>query len=1241
MVTVKQAKRLSWHRAIVAHTRKFGDAPQEQLALRYAQKGLPFTSEHAAYLTVHLTSPDAIDPARLRKLAQALHDSAAADDFGWIVVISVSFRQWLHWCPAEGIPLDHDLFSGEDRLRRILTEEGTPFALTHGDLFFHVKAVKKSTAELVANRILSDLTGAYDGQKTGYTIGDSLHDGRVYGGRMLHGLIGSVDPVCFSVRAIIGDELPAHKGGCFCLTQRFVHDWEQLLGMADIDLENLIGRDHTGTIITNDDVRSHVKCVRVNDENGVNYRLVGQSQPFRGSGDQYGKEDGIYQVSYAKSVTVFANVLGGMFDVDSGQIKSRHLYVSRANLGNYWYVPSSTEMGLEAPHPSLTVPMNDFFEVRSKNGRMFYNSKDYLHQLGNRTGKAKLLEPLPTDRVVELLGYTFSRWHDTWYRRRPTPELDHLETYLSESEKDILTRSVAERKGFATRKTLELLSSEPEGRRFDTFRIHPRELIVGVVPEYTLGSGFEVMRYLNREEQDEAFALRLNEAGAAGHNVPDYGRLLKKGVGGLLADARARLASAADEAAQEFYQSVIYSLEGVKAYLRNYAELARKTLAGMHFGSSHDRENLNAIALRLDHLAEKPPETFLDAAQLIFSMHCCLHIAGESVSIGRLDQLLGPFHDKGGLSEEYAQEIIDCFWIKMDEKVLLNHRHFHDRLSRGSGAITYQGDDFPQGAAINQWVQQVTVGGYKADNAEQPEDGCNAVTMLCLRTARRLPMNAPCLSLRVNPETPKKILKEATRALLAGGAHPFLINDRKIVEGLLRSGRESAARVDLADARNMVCDGCFESIIPGKTEFAFSFVPVPDAIEMALNRGRTYAAAGPVHVTGLKASYRSERPEDIKTFEQFYDIFLKHYHYKLVEFYDGMISRYGNLSRVCPSPLLSALIDGCLENGRDLSAGGARYKLLAPLMNGISTAIDALWAIKDMVFSDEAVFTLAELTQCLICDWGHDMKEPFCSSTMGDDRIAVLAERFKKLRGYALGRPKFGQGHEPVDRFARRLLRDLIKLAHDVLRDKTGLIARKLQDLRNRFSMPAHPFAFVITPGIATFEDYAGIGSFLGASADGRLACQPVASDFSPSPTQPDLPVLGAGRSAEESLKSWAAGPADDGRGVIDPFGIGLSNGSPVDINIREDFPEGELLELIMKFANGELGPNMMSITCADPDTLTRAQSLPECYDLVRMRMGGWSEFFVAMFPHHQEHHKRRPLFEAKGHITAGLRRAW
>lgn len=37
---------------------------------------------------------------------------------------------------------------------------------------------------------------------------------------------------------------------------------------------------------------------------------------------------------------------------------------------------------------------------------------------------------------------------------------------------------------------------------------------------------------------------------------------------------------------------------------------------------------------------------YSDAVQLIFSMHCCLHLVGQAVSVGRLDQLLQPYYQR-------------------------------------------------------------------------------------------------------------------------------------------------------------------------------------------------------------------------------------------------------------------------------------------------------------------------------------------------------------------------------------------------------------------------------------------------------------------------------------------------------------------------------------------------------------------------------------------------------------------
>jgi len=69
-----------------------------------------------------------------------------------------------------------------------------------------------------------------------------------------------------------------------------------------------------------------------------------------------------------------------------------------------------------------------------------------------------------------------------------------------------------------------------------------------------------------------------------------------------------------------------------------------------------------------------------------------------------------------------------------------------------------------------------------------------------------------------------------------------------------------------------------------------------------------------------------------------------------------------------------------------------------------------------------------------------------------------------------------------------------------------------------------------------------------------------------------------------------------------------------------------DLARLIRAFADGK-GGSTCTFTVANPDTFAAAQKDPERYNLVRVRMGGWTEFFVTLFPDHQEQHKRRPLY--------------
>ena len=93
-------------------------------------------------------------------------------------------------------------------------------------------------------------------------------------------------------------------------------------------------------------------------------------------------------------------------------------------------------------------------------------------------------------------------------------------------------------------------------------------------------------------------------------------------------------------------------------------------------------------------------------------------------------------------------------------------------------------------------------------------------------------------------------------------------------------------------------------------------------------------------------------------------------------------------------------------------------------------------------------------------------------------------------------------------------------------------------------------------------------------------------------------------------------------------------DGAPSDFNIREDFPVEALEQALVAFAHGR-GASIMTITCANAETYEEATKDPEKYDLLRARMGGWTEFFVTMFPAHQAQHQRRPVESAEAASAA------
>jgi formate C-acetyltransferase len=265
-------------------------------------------------------------------------------------------------------------------------------------------------------------------------------------------------------------------------------------------------------------------------------------------------------------------------------------------------------------------------------------------------------------------------------------------------------------------------------------------------------------------------------------------------------------------------------------------------------------------------------------------------------------------------------------------------------------------------------------------------------------------------------------------------------------------------------------------------------------------------------------------------------------------------------------PLLSALIDGAIPARRDMTAGGARYRTFGMLAESVAHTIDSLTAIKTVVYQ-QGEASLAELCDALRADF----------------------RGFEPLRQKLLAAPKYGNDDDRADDVGRALIQAF-----------TALVGKHAEAHRDRLKFPC---------GVGTFSWYVGIGEGLGASPDGRLAGQPVSSNFSPALGR-DMGGLPASILSYGKMQNYS-----------------LPAGGPLDLRLAKRLVQGSegtqrMAALLRGFV--ETQGAMMTLTVADTEELRAAQREPEKHQSLRVRMGGWCAYFTMLSHAQQEHHIQR-----------------
>ena len=626
-----------------------------------------------------------------------------------------------------------------------------------------------------------------------------------------------------------------------------------------------------------------------------------------------------------------------------------------------------------------------------------------------------------------------------------------------------------------------------------------------------------------------------------------------------------------------FLEACVLECRAVIAFAARYAGLAERLAAA---AQGPRRAELERIAAVCRQVPEHAPRSFREAVQSFWFMNHAFHVSGTKISCGRLDQYLSPSLrrdlESGAITLEDAQELVDCLWLRFNDRSQIVRENFYTTGGEAAAECPRDAVMIVDSADESEAAGHRKRPGKATDAADainhfgqnlllaglRPDgsDGTNELTWLCLNAMEKLAVTQPVVTLRLHKGSPPELVDRAAEVLKSGGGMPFINNDDVLAAAYAALG------VPIEDARDYANSNCWETMIEGRSDQelirGMNFLLF---LELALHRGcsRVHGQMGPD--TG--------DPREWKGFEQLMEAWKLQADTHLRRGIDHIGSgiengtlEHSSHGRFRYNPLLSALTLDCLAREKDIIRGGARYRIWHVMGEALANAVDAASAIRRLVYEERSL-TMGELLEALDADW---------------DGFENLRRRFGSRA------PRFANDDDSADEIGRQMMRWYID--------------------RTRFHASGHP-GVIFPCSIGTFSWYAMIGKELAASADGRHAGEAVAANLSP--------AAGADTSGPTAaINSYLKMSVDE-----------LAGGAPIDLRFSASGLRGEqgtrrLAALIRAFV--DLGGNMLTATVTDVEELKRAMKEPEKYRHLRVRMGGWSAYFVMLGEEQQRIHISR-----------------
>ncbi len=624
----------------------------------------------------------------------------------------------------------------------------------------------------------------------------------------------------------------------------------------------------------------------------------------------------------------------------------------------------------------------------------------------------------------------------------------------------------------------------------------------------------------------------------AGHLIAGYNKIIHVGYGALLRQAQSWIDEhknclmGDDINKYIFYKAEAITCEGAITLVRRYGEKCMELAAQCQ--DPKRRAELEKMGDGILWLSENPARNFREAVQgiMLYQVMIQIYDRTPSPSIGRFDQYTWPYLKKdleeGTITMEEAQEIVDAFFLKLN--------CFY------SGAPILIKDTI----GVGNTYQNVTIGGL---DPETGEDASNPVSFMVFETIGRLKLHDPTLVFRTSSKTPQKLWDCAIATSRLVGGLPLYYNDDVVIPTMVKE-----MGYELKDARDYGCIGCQEIVGCGNDYPAPNGLQPPHAalwwgsiLDMAINDGKN-------PFNNVQSSLHTGFLYEMNSIEEVREAVRK-----MAQHVMNMYITIQNYTETqvmfwAPESVLSLSIEGCMENGKDCTQGGAKYNSFGGTATGLATLADSLTTIKYMCF-DKKLCTTRELYDAVIDNWeGHE--------TLRQQILDVV--------------PHFGNG----DPYADMEMQWITDTYHDLCK---GMRTTRCN---------------VYKAGLYGSSDHINQGRFTWGTPDGRKYPDPIADAASPA----------QGRDKRGPLTVMNSARCYDHTNFLGGIALNLRMHPSV---LSNDAGVEKLRDATQSYFHD--GGMEIQYNVVDTDTLRAAQEHPEEYRDLVVRIAGYSAYFVEL----------------------------